>query len=260
MLLPATVSAHGPLHEQIARVSKLIAQYPDSAALYLKRGELHRHHRDWTAALFDYDRAERLGPGMTEVELCRGIMLLQAGWLEKAKSAINRFLANKPDEASGLLVRARVLAQLGEHVPAAEDFRRAIARTTTPQPEYYLECARALCAAGDEHIDAALSCLDDGLRKLGRIVTLQLYAIELEIKQQRYDAALARLENIAAQSPRKAKWLLRRGEILQMAGRHEEARSAFELALQEIESLPPGRRQAKAMVDLEKRLRARKGF
>jgi hypothetical protein len=49
---------------------------------------------------------------------------------------------------------------------------------------------------------------------------------------------------------------MRRGEILQMAGRHEEARLAFTMALKEIESLPAGRRQSKATMELEKRVRS----
>ncbi len=246
--------AHGPLHEQIEEVTKLIARFPDSAELYLKRGELHRHHRDWKAALADYDQSERLEPNLSLVDLYRGNLLLDASRLDEARKALDRFLDTCPDDGNGLLTRARVLAQLGEHLPAATDFSRAIARLDTPQPEYYLERAQALCAA--QQTDDALCGLDEGMQRLGQIVTLQLFAIDLEIKQQRYDAALSRLEQIAAQSPRKEKWLLRRGEILQMAGRHDEARLALEATLRVIESLPASRRATKAIVELEKRLRA----
>jgi len=50
--------------------------------------------------------------------------------------------------------------------------------------------------------------------------------------------------------------IVRRGEILQMAGRHAEAKQAFASALKAIESLPAPRRYRKAMVDLEKRIHA----
>jgi len=254
LALPQWVMAHGPLDEQIAEVTRLIAQYPDSAALYLKRGELNRHHRDWPAALADYERSERLAPSLANVDLCRGKMLLDAGRMDEAKIVLNRFLAKRPDDGDGLLTRARALAQLGEHLSAATDFTRAISCLGTPQPEYYIERARALCAA--ERLDQALSGLDEGLQRLGQVVTLQLFAIDLEIKVKAYDAALTRLEQIAVQSPRKEKWLMRRGEILQMAGRPEQAREAFSLALKEIESLPAPRRATKAIVELERRLRA----
>jgi hypothetical protein len=63
---------------------------------------------------------------------------------------------------------------------------------------------------------------------------------------------------IAAQSERKEMWLVRRAEILRNAGRTEEARATFKAALLAIESLPPDRRQNRAVSALE--LRARSGL
>lgn len=247
--------AHGPLDEQIASLTRQIELYPDSAALYLERGELHRHHQDWPSALADYHCADSLDSSFDLAELCRGRMLLDAGWLEKARSALDEFLTKHPNDGEGLLTRARALVQLAEHLAAARDYGKAIKNLQTPQPEYFLECAQAFENAGLEHFQAALQIIDDGVRQLGQVVTLELFAIELEVKLQRYDAALARLEKVAAQSARKEKWLLRRGEILRMAGREDEARRTFALALKEIDSLPSARRYTKSMVDLEKRLR-----
>ena len=87
------------------------------------------------------------------------------------------------------------------------------------------------------------------------MVTLQLAAIDIEVGQKRYDAALDRIEAAAASSPRKETWLLRKGEILRDAGRPAEARAAFQNALQAIETLPPARRNVPAMAALEKRIR-----
>jgi hypothetical protein len=53
-------------------------------------------------------------------------------------------------------------------------------------------------------------------------------------------------------------WLVRRAEILRNAGRIEEARATFKAALLAIESLPPDRRQNRAVSALE--LRARSGL
>jgi tetratricopeptide (TPR) repeat protein len=254
---PVVATAHGPLHEQIVRLSKEIEQFPDRADLYIQRGELHRHHQDWNAALADYDNANRLEPKLAMADLCRGKLFLDAGEPKQAKAALDRFLTNAPNDAEGFLTRGRALAQMGAHSLAAEDFSSAIQNVETPQPEYYYERSQALVAAG--RLMEALHGVDEGIRRLGEIVTLQLCAIDLEIRMQFYDGALARLEKVAAQSPRKEKWLARRGEILLMAGRHEEARRAFRAALLEIETLPSSRRNAKAVVDLEKRVRAALG-
>ena len=95
--------AHGPLDEQIAGLTRQIELYPDSAALYLERGELHRHHQDWPSALADYHCADSLDTGLDIVKLCRGRMLLDAGWLEKARSALDEFLTKHPNDGEGWL-------------------------------------------------------------------------------------------------------------------------------------------------------------
>lgn len=256
-VLPAV--AHGPINEQITALTKQIQQDSQNAALYLRRGELHSHHRDWNAALADYERAARLDPTLAVVDLPRGRTLVEAGQYDQAKSALDRFLAKHPHHAEALATRAQVLAKLGHRLAAAEEYGRAIAAgegRDRPNPQYYLERARALAAEGGDHVDEALRGLDEGVARLGPIVTLQLAAIKLELTRQRYDAALARLETIAAQSPRKEAWLARRGEILEQAGRAVQARLAYEHALAATESLPPRHRQTRATVGLEAEIRA----
>lgn len=253
-LLPLQLLAHGALHEQIATATKQIEKNPKSAELYLKRGELHRAHEDWDAALADYERVATLNPKLAIVDLARGKLLLAANWPVSAKFYLDRFLAAQPKHVDALVTRARVEAKLGQRFASAQDYTTAITLSAEPPPEYYIERAQALAAEGGKYLDEALQGLDGGIKKLGPLVTLQLFAIDLELKQKRYEAALSRLDQITAQSPRKETWLARRGEILQQAGRLGEAREAFQAALKAIDSLPPARRQVPAMQELEKRL------
>lgn len=246
--------AHGPLDERIADLTTQIEREPTNASLYLERGELHRHHRDWAAALKDYDRAQGPNPRLMAIDYYRGQMFFDADMNEEALAALNRYLRYQPDQPDALVTRARVLAKLDQPLAAAQDFSRAIDRFSEPQPGYYLERARALVSAGHKH--QALRGLDEGLERLGQLATLQLYAIDLELTRQRYDAALARLEKVAAQSPTKAHWLFRRGEILAMARRPREARIAYQSAVEEIRSLPSSRRNTKANHRLDARLTA----
>ena len=254
-LLPARVSAHGDLDEQIAAVTKRIEKDPRNAALYLKRGQLHRMHGEWDAAMADLDQTSMLNPDLAVADLARGRTLLEANWPIFAKLTLDRFLAKQPTHTDGLVMRARVLVKLHQPVAAAEDFTRAIANRTEPEPYLFIERAQALASAGDDRIEEALRGLEEGVKKLGPLVTLQVPAIELELKRKRYDAALARLDTIAVQSPRKETWLTRRAEILAQAGRLTEARAAQMAALAAIESLPPSRRRDKTTLELEARLR-----
>ncbi len=85
---------------------------------------------------------------------------------------------------------------------------------------------------------------------LGPLVSLGFEAIDLEVRLRRFDAALARIDQLSAGSPRRESWLVRRGEILEAAGRDAEARQAYESAMDAIAALPAGRRAVPAVADL----------
>ena len=251
-----TVFGHGDVHLQIVALTEEIAKNPKNAELHLRRAELHRTHQDWDSAYADYERVSALDPAMTVVDLGRGKMFLEANWPHSARITLDRFLKKHTNSVEGFATRARALVKLSERLLAVSDYTSALRFSTEPRPELYLERAQALTAEGKKHYEEALKGLDEGIKKLGPLVTLQLYAIDVEIKQGRHDAALERLERVATQSPRKETWLARRGEILQQAGRMEQARQAYTDALAALNKLPPARRYVPAMVELEKRLKA----
>jgi predicted Zn-dependent protease len=252
--LARPVMAHEGLHEQIAAVTKLLQAQPGNAGLHLKRGELHRLHRDWDAALADYERAAQLDSALPGVVLARARMMLDAGWPNAARATVEGFLAREPEHPEGRLLHARALARLGDRAAAVAAYDRAMA-ASRPGPELYLERARLLADGDASDQVAALRGLDEGIAQLGPLVTLELAAIDLELKARRYDAALARVDRLAAQTPRKETWLAKRGEILDRAGRRGEARQAYAAALTALDALPPHRRGVRAMADLEKSIR-----
>jgi predicted Zn-dependent protease len=269
-VLSSSTQAHEGLHEQIVAITAKIKRDPKNATLYLQRGELHRLHRDWTRAAADYDHAARLEPESKVIDLVRGKMFFESGRLQRARLTLDRFLAQQPSHFEGLVTRARVLAGLGATTNAIKDFTEALA--VSPDPELYLE--RAQVAAGNAHgsarhaqvaapdakrIDEALKGLDEGIKRLGPLVTLHLAAIDLELRRHNYNAALARLDIVMSQSERKETWLVRRGEILALAGRADEARVAFQNALTAIDSLPPSRRQTRSITALQLRIRSALG-
>lgn len=248
--------AHDDIRAQIEAVTAQISKNPVDARLYLKRAQLHRLHKAWKNGLADLDRAAQLEPSLDVVDLARGRLLFDAGRLQPAETALNRFLGKNPDAGQAWLTLARVHARLGRHAQAARDFTRAIDQLDEPRPEHFLERARALAALGDDAIDAALRGLDDGIQRLGSLVTLQTYAIELNLRLRDYDAALQRLRTISARARRKERWLAYRGDILLAAGRKADARHAYEQALAAIRILPPRHRMTKAVRDLVDHIRA----
>jgi tetratricopeptide (TPR) repeat protein len=235
---------HGAVQAQIDAATAAIASQPRNAQLYLRRGELHRVHEDWDAAL---------APGDDAVDFLRGRALEQAGRAAPARTTLDRYLARHPDHADALLARARALRALGEYQAAVDDFTRALGLTVRPDPDIVLERARVELARGQP--DRALAGIDAAIARLGPVASLQSFAIDVESQHGRVDAALARLDRVALQSPRKESRLARRGDILADAGRFPEARASYSAALSAIETLPLATRRTAAMVSLEARVR-----
>ncbi len=195
-------SAHADPDEQIADLGGRIAKDPKDATLYLRRGELHRHLREWGAALADYHRARKLDHGLAAVDLCIGALMLDSGRPRRSMRYLDRFLAGHPDNVEALVTRARARVKLGEPVAASRDFTSAIDShrgADLPRPEHYLERAEALTAAGASHLDEAIQGLDEGLERLGQPVTLQILAIDLETRRGSLEAAEARRRHLDAQ-------------------------------------------------------------
>ncbi|HKQ60993.1 MAG TPA: tetratricopeptide repeat protein [Candidatus Polarisedimenticolaceae bacterium] len=244
------ILAHPGLDQQILDLTAMIEKEPENAELYVRRAEIHRLHSDPGAAETDLNKARQLAPDLPDIDLVMAWVKLDLQKPAEARTALDRLLQREPDSVRGLEARARALELLGEHGRAAEDLTHAIRVTHgEPKPEWYLDRGRALVAAGQ--LDRALQGLDEGLAKLGQPVTLQLLAIDIEQQKGRYDAALRRIDSIAAQSARQEPWLIRKGQILERAKRPADALAAYRSALAAIQQVPASRRQNRALQALE---------
>jgi tetratricopeptide (TPR) repeat protein len=249
----ANLLAHGDLHERIAALTILINSDTNNSQLYLQRGELHRLHEEWGEALTDFNHALVLDPTSKLAELGRGRALLGAGNSKEALISLEIFLKAYPQNVEARLAYAHALARLNRPTEAAENLSQAIQLTSDPMPDHYLERARLLGLAN--HSDEALAGLDEGIKRTRAVASLQPAAIDLEIQRKHFDAALVRLDQLSALAPQTEIWAARRGEILELAGRKEEARAAYAAGMAWLQKLAPARRRAHMMLELERRLR-----
>ena len=250
----APLWAHGELRDRIMLATREIEQHPNDAQLYFKRGELYGFHEDWDLAAADLERARNLDPQLHLVEFARGKLMHRAGRSQSAREILDAYIAEHPDVVQARLVRAQVLVELDDTLAAVEDYSFALARVSDPQPENYLERAKALAHSGEDYLDRAIASLDEGIARLGPLITLQLYAIELELSKKNYQGALNRLDQITEKAQRKEKWLAQRGDILRQAGELDQARAAYAESLSHIARLPKSRRGTPAVSQLEESL------
>lgn len=255
LLSVSTAFAHGDFHTLITAANQDIEKDPTNPELYLRRGELYRLHQQFEFAQKDIDSAATLAPGLPGLDLARARLLLDTAWPLAARAHLDKFLGAIPNHTEAYTLRSRAWARLGQPLYAAEDLSRAIAVTPEGAPDLYIERARTLAEAGSDQLEAALQGLDEGMKRMGSLVTLQLTAIDMELRRKNPDGALARIDVVMERSPRKESWLARKGEILLQAGRPEEAKKSYEAALAALNTLPPVRRNVPAVRDLENRIR-----
>lgn len=251
-VLAGPLGAHGDDQRVLELLTAELARAPD-ADLHLRRGELHRHLRDWERAEADYAAAARLAPELAVVAYFRARARLEAGDPAGALPAIDRFLAAEPGSPEGWFLRAEIHAAAGRTAAAAADCARGIERAPEPRPEHFLRHARLVAGGGDR--GAALAALDAGLERLGPVVSLVEQAIALELERGAPDAALRRIDVVLANAPRREGWLFRRGEVLERAGRPAEARGAYAEALAALLGLEERLRDTVPMEKLERDLR-----
>ncbi len=234
----APLLAHDEPNAQIDRLSSEIERYPIDAQLFLARGGLHRMQGHWEAALADFDRAAQLDPYDSAIVFNRGRLYFEAGAYQVAVEILDRFLTEHPTHLHALVTRARALRKLDQQLLAAKDYSRALAQLSNPTAVLFLERADALAAAGNQHLVAAIDGLDEGIAQVGPVVLLQSRAVDLEIRAHRYGAALSRIDEILSTMPRKERWLVRRGEVLEQVGMNDQAYATYAEALAAIERLP----------------------
>lgn len=230
--------AHGDDQVLIQALTEEIARAPE-ADLYIRRGELYRHHQEWNLAEADFVAAARLQPGLAVVDYFRARTLLEAGAAEKARPFIERYVAKVPAEAEGWFLRGEIQAAGGDLAAGAADYATGIRHAPHPRPEHFIQRARLLAAATAGGPADALAALDAGIARLGPVISLVDYAIALEIERKDFEAALARIAVAMEHSPRRETWLVRRGDMLVKAGRPQEATEAYQAALGAIDELPP---------------------
>lgn len=252
-------AAHMGLHEQITSLSQEIVDNPASCSLYLRRGELYRQHQDWPAALGDYLRAEACDPALEQVALGKGRMYADQGETTKALLCVLPYVDKYPADVVARILCAQLRNSLGQHVESAAEYTASISLSENPTPNLFIERARALAQAGDGYLDEAVRGLDEGIARLGEVITLEQAAADFELNEGRLEAAEARLKKIIRSVPRKDAFLARLGDFYAQTGQTVRAREAYTSAALVIASLPERHKSTTITRELLERLKVNMG-
>jgi tetratricopeptide (TPR) repeat protein len=224
------VQAHGAYHDVVAEITRQLALNPEDAALHFKLASAHLEHGEWKEALIEAERTERLQSQRFDTGYIQGAALAAGGHLEAAKSVVNAFLSRQPMHQAALTERARLLMKLGEPDEALVDYEQVWSQA---KPEIMIEAAKAFESAGRR--EEALHMLRVLREPDPSVWSLRL---GMELAGEHFDAALSCLPALQKQAPRPEPWMARRAEILTLAQRHAEARTAWNDLHQHLLALP----------------------
>jgi tetratricopeptide (TPR) repeat protein len=180
-------STHDSFQVGINVVSDGIGQIPKAAPLYLARGVLYVQLAQYDKAEADFETAHALDPHQSLSSAAQGLLAEQQNNLDGALATVQTRLAQKPNDAVLLYLRADFLSQKGVE-PGTPEFQLAMrsarqavslrpslsgARTVLAKldlqdglyPEAIEQCRKAL--AQDPKDQTALYHLIQGLRKTG---------------------------------------------------------------------------------------------
>jgi len=245
LLQAVSVFGHEGLHELIDAQKKKVEKAPSDPALRFELASLYSSHGELEVALKNLDRVDALAPGKFQTDLLRSEAFLVVGDFKKAKEALDRQIASHPENPKGWLLRARAERHFGQDKTSLADFREALKRTPSPEPDLIQEVADALATRGFP--GEAAQVLAAGIARLGHIPSLVLRALDLEIVTKNFDGALRLVAEMQKDAPRPEPWMARRATILAQAGRTEESRAAWKALSDHLASLPAPERTSNAM-------------
>lgn len=218
--------AHPGAHHDIEVVTEKLKANPDDVRLIVQRGFLYRLEDDLASSLQDLDRAIELAPNDPAAGMHRGLTLSAMGRDEEAERELTR-VAEAASSSVVYSERGRIRERAGRAKAAIADFTTAL--SMDPDVELYLERGRLQESLG--LLDEAADGYRDGLHELGPAVVLVEASVNVNIKRERFDIALALIDEQMASVPVRTEWYLRRARVLELSGRVPEAAADREKAL-----------------------------
>ena len=258
LLACAPALAHeGPDARLTTLTRQLAAGDGRDVALLFQRACLLRREGSWHAALRDLTLVRRLEPGHEGWELEVARVFLGLRMYEAASERLDALIESRPTELEPRRERARLHQARHAHEAAARDLSLVVERgADSHRPDDVFSLVQSLrhCHDGPAR---ALHVLDGILTPdagAARPIAYVLLALELERELGRFDAALARIDELREGPGRAEQWLALRGEVLLQAGHPDEAAHELRAALSALDARKPSLRRKPSTLQLERKL------
>ena len=244
--------ADGDLNERIVEVSREIQINPDSAFLYLKRGELYYYNEDYYESIGDYNYCNQLG--YQSSRLFYGLACTYDK-IENYKIAIfylDKILAKSKHDRKSLWLKAKLLRKINRYGEAAIILEKVIQISEKPYLKMYLEAA--YCWEQSSHQQAlqkANNILYEGILKFGDLEVILEKLVEIHLNFGDYENAIFYQTKILNKSDQKEFAYFKRANIYLESGNYQNAKIDLRRTLASIDQLPVNVKQSNEWVKLK---------
>lgn len=201
---PTHIYAHGDIHDRIVKTTIEIKEKPDSAYLYLKRGELYYQHEEFHKSISDLETSQDLGYYSNDQQLLFAEAYAKLDNHSEALNYVGIVLTAKPNSVPAIRLRAKINYNQQKYHASALEYERVIQFAEEPIPENYIETSVAWETLNtDQGDENAKAVIQNGIEKLGNIISLYYRLIELSIHSNDYEMAIKVQNEVIEFSPRK---------------------------------------------------------
>lgn len=246
------VCGHGTAPDRLSALAAALERTPDNAGLLVEQADLLVEHGDHAVAWASLERAEKLATEGLPIERVRARLLLEEGRIAEAVAQLDNAVRRSPDDVLALTLRARAHQAMGRREASLADYRLACAASNRLAGDLAIEAADAFVAAGQP--EEADGVLKKSLRTAGKVPSILVRLIDIEVSLGRPAAAVEWAEVMKRQAPRPEPWMARRAELLALAGKTQEARAAWIELRDHLAGLPSLERGSPALRPLVERV------
>ena len=231
--------AHGDLDERILAASNEIKAHRDSAYLYFKRGKLYFQHNEYKKSIKDLKKANSLNYSSKEQQLLFARNYFRLKKYKKTLSFAERILSSDLKHVLTIKIKAQALLKLERYKESAETFEDVIKYTNQSFPENYIEASVAWEMLDNElGRNRSVSIIEEGIGKLGKIVSLHERLINLSVKNGNYKHAINTQLQVLDFFPRKERAYFKLCELYALDNNETKAKESIDLAKQYFYKLP----------------------
>lgn len=241
------LSAHPDPSHTLEQLEEHLLETPGDQALLRQKADLlitTGHPKEAAPVVLQLMQAS---PEHPENLLLDARLAAANGKKEEAEVKAKTLASKHPKFAFGWNFLSRIEYEADDRDAAIEAKRRYLEFSKKPGPTEVMTCATWLRERGKPgDSEAALEILDQGLARLGCLSGLHYAAIVIELELGHHDSSLRRIDALTARYRPSVDLSMRRTEILESAGRFQDAARSCDTAIALLEALPGSRKKSAA--------------